>query len=77
MKLGVAYHLRRRHGVREARRLVAEGALGTVALAQGQWGFGVRGQDRLTSGLRHYHHSILSDRLFLENTVKAAYRDGL
>ena len=43
VKLGVGYHLRQHHGVREARRLVAEGALGTVALAQGQWGFGVRG----------------------------------
>jgi len=45
VKLGVGYHLRQHPGLREARRLVAEGVLGTVALAQGQWGFGVRGQD--------------------------------
>jgi 1,5-anhydro-D-fructose reductase (1,5-anhydro-D-mannitol-forming) len=45
VKLGVGYHLRQHPGMREARRLIAEGVLGTVALAQGQWGFGVRGQD--------------------------------
>ena len=56
VKLGVGYHLRQHPGVREARRLVAEGALGTVALAQGQWGFGVRGQDRPPprTGLRQW-----------------------
>ena len=56
VKLGVGYHLRQHPGVREARRLVAEGALGTVALAQGQWGFGVRGQDRppLRTGLHQW-----------------------
>jgi 1,5-anhydro-D-fructose reductase (1,5-anhydro-D-mannitol-forming) len=45
VKLGVGYHLRQHPGHRETRRLIAEGVLGTVALAQGQWGFGVRGQD--------------------------------
>ena len=45
VKLGVGYHLRQHPGLREARRLIAEGVLGPVALAQGQWGFGVRGQD--------------------------------
>jgi 1,5-anhydro-D-fructose reductase (1,5-anhydro-D-mannitol-forming) len=45
VKLGVGYHLRQHPGFCEARRLTAEGVLGTVALAQGQWGFGVRGQD--------------------------------
>jgi 1,5-anhydro-D-fructose reductase (1,5-anhydro-D-mannitol-forming) len=45
VKLGVGYHLRHHPGVREARRLVTEGVLGAVALAHGQWGFGVRGQD--------------------------------
>jgi 1,5-anhydro-D-fructose reductase (1,5-anhydro-D-mannitol-forming) len=45
VKLGVGYHLRQHPGLREARRLIAEGVLGSVALVQGQWGFGVRGQD--------------------------------
>jgi predicted dehydrogenase len=56
VKLGVGYHLRQHPGLREARRLVAEGVLGTVALAHGQWGFGVRGQDRPPprTGLRQW-----------------------
>jgi predicted dehydrogenase len=56
VKLGVGYHLRQHPGLCEARRLVAEGVLGTVALAQGQWGFGVRGQDRPPprTGLRQW-----------------------
>jgi 1,5-anhydro-D-fructose reductase (1,5-anhydro-D-mannitol-forming) len=45
VKLGVGYHLRQHPGLLEARRLIAAGVLGPVALAQGQWGFGVRGQD--------------------------------
>ena len=45
VKLGVGYHLRQHPGQRAAQRLIAQGVLGTVALAQGQWGFGVRGQD--------------------------------
>jgi 1,5-anhydro-D-fructose reductase (1,5-anhydro-D-mannitol-forming) len=45
VKLGVGYHLRQHPGFCEARRRIAEGVLGPVALAQGQWGFGVRGQD--------------------------------
>jgi 1,5-anhydro-D-fructose reductase (1,5-anhydro-D-mannitol-forming) len=45
VKLGIGYHLRQHPGLREAHRLIADGVLGTVALAQGQWGFGVRGQD--------------------------------
>jgi 1,5-anhydro-D-fructose reductase (1,5-anhydro-D-mannitol-forming) len=45
VKLGVGYHLRQHPGLCEARRLIAAGVLGSVALAQGQWGFGVRGQD--------------------------------
>jgi 1,5-anhydro-D-fructose reductase (1,5-anhydro-D-mannitol-forming) len=45
VKLGVGYHLRQHPGLRLARRLIAQGVLGPVALAQGQWGFGVRGQD--------------------------------
>jgi 1,5-anhydro-D-fructose reductase (1,5-anhydro-D-mannitol-forming) len=56
VKLGVGYHLRQHPGLRQARRLIAEGVLGTVALAQGQWGFGVRGQDAPPprSGLRQW-----------------------
>jgi 1,5-anhydro-D-fructose reductase (1,5-anhydro-D-mannitol-forming) len=45
VKLGVGYHLRQHPGLRKARRLITAGVLGTVALAQGQWGFGVRGQE--------------------------------
>src|SRR4029434_6575526 len=56
VKLGVGYHLRQHPGLRQARRLVVEGVLGAVALAQGQWGFGVRGQDRPPprTGLRQW-----------------------
>jgi predicted dehydrogenase len=56
VKLGVGYHLRQHPGLREVRRLVADGVLGTVALAQGQWGFGVRGQDTppARTGLRQW-----------------------
>jgi 1,5-anhydro-D-fructose reductase (1,5-anhydro-D-mannitol-forming) len=44
VKLGVGFHLRQHPGCLAARRLLAQGTLGTIALAQGQWGFGVRGQ---------------------------------
>jgi 1,5-anhydro-D-fructose reductase (1,5-anhydro-D-mannitol-forming) len=44
VKLGVGFHLRQHPGAIAARRLITQGTLGTVALAQGQWGFGVRGQ---------------------------------
>ncbi|MCH7606148.1 MAG: Gfo/Idh/MocA family oxidoreductase [Chloroflexi bacterium] len=44
VKLGTGYHLRTHPGHILARRLILEGALGQVVLAQGQWGFGVRGQ---------------------------------
>ncbi len=44
VKLGVGYQLRQHPALKEARRLVGEGVLGPVALAQGQWGFGVRGR---------------------------------
>jgi 1,5-anhydro-D-fructose reductase (1,5-anhydro-D-mannitol-forming) len=56
VKLGVGYHLRQHPGVQEARRLVATGVLGVIALAQGQWGFGVRGQERPPprTGLRQW-----------------------
>lgn len=43
VKLGVGLHLRHHPGHIETRRLVAEGALGTVALAQAQIGQGERG----------------------------------
>lgn len=45
VKLGVGFELRQNPGHRLARDLVAQGALGRVTLAQGQWGFGNRGQD--------------------------------
>lgn len=45
VKLASGYHLRTHPGHILARRLIAEGTLGRVALAQGQWGFGVRGQE--------------------------------
>jgi 1,5-anhydro-D-fructose reductase (1,5-anhydro-D-mannitol-forming) len=44
VKLGVGFHLRQHPGAIAARRWIAQGTLGTVAMAQGQWGFGVRGQ---------------------------------
>src|SRR2546427_7811513 len=43
VKLGVGYHLRQHPRQRAAQRLIAQGVLGTIALAQAQWGFGVRG----------------------------------
>ncbi len=43
VKVGVGLHLRHHPGHIETRRLVAEGALGTVALAQAQIGQGERG----------------------------------
>src|SRR5262245_11885134 len=56
VKLGVGYHLRQHPGHRETQRLIGQGALGLVALAQGQWGFGVRGQGAPPprSGLRQW-----------------------
>lgn len=44
VKLGVGFHLRHHPGHIEARRLVANGALGTIALAQAQMGQGSRGE---------------------------------
>ena len=43
VKLGAGYHLRTHPGHIMAQRLIAEGALGHIAMAQAQWGFGVRG----------------------------------
>ena len=44
VKLGVGLHLRHHPGHIEARRLVANGTLGTIALAQSQIGRGDRGE---------------------------------
>ncbi|MCZ6875292.1 MAG: Gfo/Idh/MocA family oxidoreductase [bacterium] len=44
VKLGVGFHLRQHPVHREARRLLSQGVLGQIALAQAQWGFGVRGE---------------------------------
>jgi len=41
---GVGFHLRQHPAHVEARRILAEGTLGSLALLQGQWGFGTRGQ---------------------------------
>ena len=56
VKLGVGFELRHNPGHVLARRLVADGVLGRVTLAQGQWGFGVRGQDTFPprEGLRQW-----------------------
>ena len=43
VKLGVGFHLRTHPGHRRLRELVADGALGTVALATANWGRGTRG----------------------------------
>jgi 1,5-anhydro-D-fructose reductase (1,5-anhydro-D-mannitol-forming) len=43
VKLGVGFHMRYHPGLQEARRLVREGVLGTLTLAQAQWGLGLRG----------------------------------
>lgn len=45
VKLGVGFELRHNPGHILARDLVRDGALGRVTLAQGQWGFGTRGQE--------------------------------
>ena len=45
VKLGVGFELRHNPGHILARDLVAHGVLGRITLAQGQWGFGTRGQE--------------------------------
>ena len=45
VKLGVGYHLRTHPGHVMARRAIEEGVLGRLVFAQGQWGFGARGQE--------------------------------
>ena len=50
VRLGVGFHLRHHPGHQRLRDLVQDGALGTVALAQAQWAYGARGQER--PGLR-------------------------
>ena len=56
VKLGVGFNLRQHPGHIKARELIAQGVLGRVTLAQGQWGFGVRGQGAPQSrtGLRQW-----------------------
>ncbi|MFQ6028173.1 MAG: Gfo/Idh/MocA family protein [Dehalococcoidia bacterium] len=44
VKLGVGFELRHNQAHIMAHDLVAQGTLGRVTLAQGQWGFGVRGE---------------------------------
>ena len=45
VKLGVGYHLRTHPGHLMARQAIEQGILGRLVLAQGQWAFGVRGQE--------------------------------
>ena len=45
VKLGVGFELRHNPGHILARDLVAAGTLGRITMAQGQWGFGTRGQE--------------------------------
>ena len=45
VKLGVGFELRHNPGHILARDLVADGTLGRITMAQGQWGFGSRGQE--------------------------------
>jgi 1,5-anhydro-D-fructose reductase (1,5-anhydro-D-mannitol-forming) len=56
VKLGVGFHLRQHPGHTRAREFIAGGGLGRVTLAQGQWGFGIRGQGPppLRTGLRQW-----------------------
>ena len=44
VKLGVGFHLRQHPGHILARQHIERGGLGNLTLAQGQWGFGARGQ---------------------------------
>jgi 1,5-anhydro-D-fructose reductase (1,5-anhydro-D-mannitol-forming) len=48
VKLGVGFHLRHHPGHQEARRLIQEGALGTLTLVQATWGAGMRGSEAIT-----------------------------
>ena len=56
VKLGVGYHLRTHPGHILARRVIGDGVLGRIALAQGQWGRGTRGQSSAPprTGLRRW-----------------------
>ena len=56
VKLGVGFELRLHPGHVTARRQVAQGTLGTITMAQAQWGFGVRGQETPAprTGLRQW-----------------------
>jgi len=50
VKLGVGFHLRHHPGHREARRLIGEGVLGSITLAQAQMGSGIRGKAAIPDG---------------------------
>ena len=56
VKLGTGYHLRTHPGHILARRVIADGTLGPVTLAQAQWGRGVRGHTSAAprTGLRSW-----------------------
>jgi 1,5-anhydro-D-fructose reductase (1,5-anhydro-D-mannitol-forming) len=44
VKLGIGFHLRHHPAHQEARRLIEDGVLGTITLAQAQWAAGIRGK---------------------------------
>ena len=56
VRLGVGYHLRTHPGHILARRVIADGVLGRVTLAHGQWGRGERGHTSAAprTGLRSW-----------------------
>ena len=56
VRLGVGYHLRTHPGHILARRVIADGALGRITLASGQWGRGERGHTTAAprTGLRSW-----------------------
>ena len=80
VKLGVGLHLRHHPGHIETRRLVADGALGTLALAQAQIGQGERGnvQPEPRSGLRDWWtHPEMVGRAFAMLTIGVHAIDDL
>ena len=46
VRLGVGFHLRHHPGHQRMRELVQSGSLGTIAMAQAQWAYGVRGLEK-------------------------------
>jgi len=76
VKLGIAFQARQHPGTREARRLVGSGALGSVALAHAQWGYGEPGLVKPTvrTGLREWWErpDLVGAGTFMGNGVHGA-----